>query len=132
MAAAGDVFYTNIIARTKKIIQKYGRQFTITMLTDNAPVDMTKPWDKATPTPTVTTLSGVFSKYERKLIDNTTIKESDLKLIFVSDATLSWTPTTRDTIAEVAPKSGGYIIVDVDIIAPGDVEVAYTLQLRKG
>lgn len=134
---AGQAFYAAIITSADLLVQKYGRQFTLTHLTANAPADPTKPWLQSDPTPTTVTLFGAFTKYDRKLIDNTTIKATDKKLIFLDPlGKITWGDISNsDVVQELPPPNGTgqrYIVMDVDIVAPGPVNAVYELQVRLG
>lgn len=132
-------WYGPIIAAAELIVEKYGREFTLTNNAPTAPADPTQPWLESPPTVTTVTLWGAFTAYERKLIDNTTIKATDKKLIFVDYAAnpqgvrssqITWEVSTADVVAELNGQQ--YIIVDVKITAPGPTKAVYELQLRVG
>lgn len=123
-------FYDEAIGAAQVIIQEFGRQFKL--VTTSAPVipDATKPWDVTPGAATIVPLWGVFSEYDRKMIDNTTVKRTDKKLIFVSNPLITWNVSTKDTVQELSGEA--YIVHDVKITAPGPIVAVYELQLRKG
>lgn len=128
-------FYTRVIASAERIIEKYGRPFTLRHLVDNDPVDPDKPWDASDPTPTDVPLIGAFTEYDRSLIDNTTILRTDKKLIFVDPGGLvTWEVSDKDIVIDSLPvmTPDNYIVCNPKITAPGPVKVVYELQLRKG
>lgn len=123
-------FYEEAIADAEETIRQYGRPIKVFHPTDAPPSDPNKPWEKGQPDlPPFVATNGVFTLYERKLIDNTVIKRTDKKLIFVATG-ITWELSTKDYITEESGER--YIICDVDLIAPGPIKVLYEVQARKG
>lgn len=123
-------FYEEVIADAEETIRLYGRGIKIFHPTDAPPADPDKPWERGTPdVPPFVATNGVFTAFDRKLIDNTVIKSTDKKLIFVATG-IDWELSTKDYITELTGER--YIIRDANLIAPGPVKVLYEVQVRKG
>ena len=125
MAGALD---TRMRALANRLIPKYGATLTYTSTTPAAYTNGAGWGSASTSTDSIV---GVVSNFDQNLIDNSNIKNGDLKIIIdaqaIDDASI--TPSTDDTITL---NSVVYQVVSVTPIPSGELNAAYEFQVRQG
>jgi hypothetical protein len=126
-----DAFYDSLIKTADALITKRGRQVSIIHPTDATAPDPTKPWDGAVGqgAPLTNTTFAVFTQFDRKSVDGTQIKATDLKMIFTALKIVDFDISSRDVVQDTI--YGKLAIIDVGLIQPGSTKVLYTLQVRR-
>ena len=107
----------------KKAFQSYGAEISFTQ-TSEVVSDLAK-GKKIASTATFTGF-GVRSEYNKREIDGTTVKSGDIKIILEATDVV---PKIGDT-AEING-SGVFRVMSIELIAPAEETIVYTLQLRK-
>lgn len=125
-------FYLEVLKDAQALINEFGRGCTLFHRSMTTP-DASRPWEQEVASDVGVDLNIAFTKYDRKLIDGTTIKSSDEKAIFCWTPNIDWEVSNSDYIQDNEINGGRkYIIVDLDIICPGPVTVVYQVQVRRG
>jgi hypothetical protein len=125
-------FYLEVLKDAQALVDQFGRGCILRHPAATTP-DATKPWEQTAGDPTDVPLNAAFTKYDRKMINGTSIKSSDEKVILCWNAAITWEVSTSDLLIDNEINVGRqYIIVDADIICPGPTTVVYQLQVRRG
>lgn len=111
-----------------RLITKKGRKLKYrTLEADPALPDLNKPWKKGDPLPSNKTPMGVVLNYVIKAVNGTTIMQGD-KQVFLPAKNLDFVPAEKDLIWD---EGRWYKVIAIDTLAPGDIPVMYTLQIRR-
>jgi len=116
-------FYIDLGITSKSLLEEFGGDWTYTAVTEGAFNPSTNV--AAADTVTDTSIKAVKLDFDNHLIDGTTIKRGDAKLIV--DNTI--TPTESDRVTDAS--GAVWNVLSVMTIDPGGVEVYHELHIRK-
>jgi hypothetical protein len=105
--------YSRLAGTATSLIDRFGRDATLTKLSTAGG------YDPGDPSETEHPVRVVAWDYQQRERDGTLVRENDRRLIM--DATAE--PESQDMIE-------GMVIVNVEVIKPGPVALAYILQVR--
>lgn len=124
------VDYTALAATAKRLIDKNGRDITLTKR-DRTPTDANKPWRGGNAAPTsVGPIKGVLVPFTAEEIDGSLIRREDKKALVAANDDDSELLEQFDVLIDGDP-ADPWRILDVELINPGDVRVIYKFQVRK-
>lgn len=122
--------YTKNQATAKRLIEKYGRDVALHRKSDT-PLDSAKPWRG--PNPATATLVGTVKAaifpYDEENIDGTLIRRGDERA-WVAYTSLT-PPAAMEKLDTIIDGTIIYGVIKVNIIKPGDLVVAYEIQVRR-
>lgn len=121
--------YVRLAAGVLKLVDRLsaGRQVTLRLETDVSPSDPTKPWNPGTPTYANYTCDAVVVPIDQTFVNGTTILATDEQVIVAAQGM----PAVPNMKTVVLDGSTRYQTVSIDRIAPGDLEVAYVITVRR-
>ncbi len=104
-----------------------GRAVSIVRVVDGAPADPAKPWDLPAASRTDHATHGLFTAYERRIVDGTLIRADDQKVLIPAQG-LAIAPTTKDRLEDDGSE---WRILSVKPLRPGDSVILYELHVRR-
>jgi len=117
--------YSTIQTTAQTLIDKYGKAFTLSKTTGGSFVPATNSYSGGSTS--TYAVNGVLSDYNKNLIDGSSIRFGDKKLI-VAAKDLAVTPEANDIIID---SSDNWTIVSVAEVKPASTKLIYELQLRR-
>lgn len=120
--------YTRARALAKRLIQKKGRAVKIRVITNDAPADANKPWERGR-TPADFPVHAVFVKFETKPIQGTPVRAGDQEVLIYAEDGIDFIITVKDKLID--SDLSVWNIVHTEPLQPGGELVMQTIWVRR-
>lgn len=120
--------FDSVRALATRLIQKNGRDVTLTTNTASAPADADKPWRAGEVSQATNTVRAVIIPFKQAYVDGNLIRFDDKQAYVSAEAIDGINIALKDTIVD---GNNNYRVVEVEDISPGEQKILWVLQLRR-